>query len=64
MDAISLECPQCSATVKATFKDLADQRTKRCTKGHSVHLRDSGGGARKAKRALDDLEKNLRRLGR
>jgi hypothetical protein len=64
MDEITLECPDCGVTLNVTVTEIADQRTKRCARGHSVDLRDNGGGARKAQRALDDLEKTLRRLGR
>ena len=50
--------------VRFTLDDVASQRTVRCSRGHSVKLKDEGGGARKASKALSDLEKTLKKLGR
>lgn len=54
-------CPECGAKVRVKLEDIAKGRTLRCTRGHSVKIEDDvGGGARKAQRLLDDLEKSLR----
>ena len=50
--------------VRFTLDDVASQRTVRCSRGHSVKLKDEGGGARKASKALGDLEKTLKKPGR
>lgn len=44
--------------------DIARQRTVRCARGHSVKLVDNGGGARKFNRALDDLERTIKKFGK
>ena len=60
---IDFECPDCGSSVGATLEDVANQRTVRCRRGHSVRLVDEGGGARKATTSIDDLERTLKRLG-
>ncbi|NUO58988.1 MAG: hypothetical protein HOV78_20195 [Hamadaea sp.] len=63
MADIDIECPECGSKVGVSLEDVAKQRTVRCRKGHSIKLNDKGGGARKAQKALDDLDKKIRRLG-
>ncbi len=61
---LDLECPECGAALKATLQDVAQGRTVRCRRGHSVKLEDQGGGARQTQKALDDLDRAFRHLGR
>jgi transposase len=63
-DKMETKCPDCGGKVRFTLDDVASQRTVRCSRGHSVKLKDEGGGARKASKALSDLEKTLKKLGR
>jgi len=61
---VDFECPECGSPVKATVAEVARQATKRCRKGHDIKLIDRGGGARKAQRAMDDLDRALKRFGK
>ena len=61
---LDLECPECGTTVNVTLQDIAKRRTVRCRRGHVITLEDQGGGARKAQKALDDVERAIKRLGR
>lgn len=58
---LGLECPQCGGKLPAKLADVANGRTVRCSRGHTVKLED-GGGARKADRATQDFDKALRDL--
>jgi hypothetical protein len=64
VDKIETDCPECGSTVRFTLSDVAAKRTVRCGRGHSVQLNDDDGSARKADKALKDLERKLKRLGR
>lgn len=61
---LEVPCPQCGSTIRAAMIDVAQQRTKTCSRGHRVELVDKAHGARKAQRELDKLERTLKRLGR
>lgn len=61
---LDLDCPECGTAVNATLQDVASGRTVRCRRGHSIKLEDQGGGARKAQKSLNDLDRAIRRLGR
>jgi transposase len=63
-DKIETECPDCGGRVRFTVDDLAKQRTVRCSRGHLVKLQDEGGGARKASKALSDLDMALKKFGK
>lgn len=63
MDKFDVDCPECGSKLQVSLDDVARQRTVRCSRGHSVKLHDQGGGARKASKALDDLEKSIKKLG-
>ena len=63
-DKIETKCPDCGSRVRFTLDDVAKQRTVRCSRGHSVKMRDEGGGARKASKALNDLDKALKKFGK
>ena len=60
---LGLKCPECGGKLPAKLSDVAAGRTVRCSRGHAVKLEDDGGGARKANRSLQDLDKALRNLG-
>jgi hypothetical protein len=64
MDKIDADCPECGKKLKVSVDDIARQRTVRCAGGHSVKLVDEGGGARKASKALSDLENRIKKLGK
>lgn len=64
LDDLETACPSCGGTVKFGLDDVAKQRTMRCARGHSVKLRDEGGGAASVSRARSDLEKSLKRLNK
>lgn len=59
-----VDCPNCGVKVKVALQDVAKQRTVKCRRGHSIALKDDGGGARKTQRSLDDLERALKRFGK
>ena len=61
---LDITCPDCGSPLRATLDDVARERTVRCGRGHSINLRDEGGGARSATKSLSDLERTLKRLGR
>jgi len=63
-DKLETECPECGAKLRFELEDVAKQRTVRCSRGHSVKLKDQGGGAQKASKAMADLEKTLKRFGK
>lgn len=63
-DKISTECPDCGSTVRFTLDDVAMQRTVRCMRGHEVKMRDLGGGARKASKALNNLDDALKKFSK
>lgn len=63
-DKIETACPDCGGKVRFTLEDAGAQRTVRCSRGHSVKLHDQGGGARKMTKALDDLDKTLKKFGK
>jgi transposase len=63
-DKIEIECPDCGGRVRFTVDDLAKQRTVRCSRGHLVKLEDDGGGARKASKALSELDMALKNFGK
>ena len=63
-DKMETECPDCGSRVRFTLDDLAKQSTVRCSRGHLVKLQDEGGGARKASKALSDLDMALKKFGK
>lgn len=63
-DRCNEKCPDCGGALRFTLDDVAKHRTVRCSRGHSVELKDQGGGARKANQAMADLDKALKRFGK
>lgn len=63
-DKMETECPDCGSRVRFTLDNVAKQRTVRCSRGHLVKLQDEGGGARKASKALSDLDMALKKFGK
>jgi hypothetical protein len=57
-------CPVCGSTINTTLSAVIDERAVSCPKGHSIQLVDQGDGSRKLDRSLDDLDRQLRKLGR
>ena len=57
-------CPECGAIVKTTVQDVARQNTVGCRLGHKITLKDQGGGARRAQKLLEDLDRPLKDLGK
>lgn len=64
LDDLDTDCPSCGSKVGFSLDDLARGRTVRCARGHSVTLKDEGGGAAKAGNALRDLDESLSQLSR
>ncbi len=63
-DKIEMACPECGAKMRVSLDEIAQERTVRCPRGHSVKLQDEGHGVRKVTKALKDLEKTIKRLGK
>lgn len=63
-DKVETNCPNCGGSVRFTLDDAAKHRTVRCSRGHLVKLQDEGGGARKASKALRDLDAALKNFGK
>ncbi len=61
---IDLDCPGCGGKLKVTAAQVSRGATVRCPRGHSIKLKDEGGGMRRAQRALDDLDKTIRDFGK
>ncbi len=60
---VNIECPQCKARLAVTLRDIQQRRIVRCSRGHSIQLKEQGDGIRKVDRATEDLERSIRRLG-
>lgn len=58
-----IDCPECGVPIKTSVKAVSQQKTVRCRRGHAVRLVDEGHGMRKAEKAMDDLDRTLRKLG-
>lgn len=63
-DKMETECSDCGSRVRFTLDDVAEQRTVRCSRGHLVKLQDEGCGARKASKALSDLDMVVKKFGK
>ena len=61
---VEAECPECGARFSATLGQIARGATVECRNGHSIKLEDQGGGARKAVKAMDDLDRALKNFGK
>lgn len=59
---LGFACPQCGGKLPVKLSDVANGRTVRCNRGHAVKLKDEGGGARKADRSLQNLDKAIGKL--
>lgn len=64
IDDLDADCPECGGEVRFSLDDLARECTVRCSRGHSVALKDEGGGAAKATKSLRDLDKSIEKLNR
>jgi hypothetical protein len=64
LEDFDTDCPSCGSKVKYSLSDVARGRTVRCARGHSVTLKDEGGGAAEADKAARDVDKALSQLSR
>ena len=58
-----ISCPSCQRKITIKVKEMVPGQTKNCPSCGLV-IRFSGDDGRKAQRALDDLQKTLKSLGR
>jgi hypothetical protein len=63
MSDLDAECPECKRKIGVTFEQVASQATVKCSAGHRVKLVDKTGAARQVKKAMDDMEKAISKLG-
>ena len=56
-------CPNCGHQIKIKVKEMVPGRTKSCPYCHAT-INFTGDDGRKAQKALDDLEKSLKKLSR
>ncbi len=61
---LEIKCPECGRTMRTTLDAVRLGRSVRCAGGHSVKLKDEGRGVAKTDRAMGDLERALKRLGK
>ena len=61
---LEIKCPKCGRTMRPELDAVKMGRSVRCAGGHSVKLKDEGGGIAKADRAMSDLERALKRFGK
>jgi transcription elongation factor Elf1 len=57
-----IECPNCKRKIKIKVKEMVPGHTKNCPSCGLV-IRFSGDDGRKVQRAMDDLQRTLKRLG-
>lgn len=60
---VTVDCPECRSRLTVTLRDIQQRRLVRCSRGHSIRLKEQGDGIRKVDRATEDLERSIRRLG-
>lgn len=64
---VSLDCPECSRSIKVSLKQVANEALIRCNCGQEIQLQDSKGSNQKAIRDVNksfkDLEKAFKKLG-
>lgn len=58
-----LPCPNCRRKFRQRIEDMVPGRTRRCP-FCAIEIKFTGDDGRKAQRALDDLERTFKRLGR
>lgn len=58
---IDLECPNCYRKFKQTLEDMCPGRSRTCPHCRTV-IEFSGDDASKIQRAVDDLERTLKRV--
>lgn len=65
---VKVECSKCKRSISVTLKQIADEVLIKCTCGQGIQLTDSNGSTKKGindtSKALSDLEKALKKLGR
>jgi CDGSH-type Zn-finger protein len=60
---VNVRCPGCGHRVRIRVREMVPGRSKRCPYC-STTFKFSGDDGRKAQRAVDDLERTLKRLSR
>ena len=58
---VPFECPECKATMKLKLREMFPGNSATCACGARINF--SGDDMRKAQAALDDLTRQLERLG-
>lgn len=66
---VGIPCPKCGAQNKVSLGQIEREETIQCLNcGVKINLKDKDGGVRRGtrdiQRALDDLNRTLRRFGR
>jgi len=57
-----IRCPKCNRTLRVKVKEMVPGRTKVCVCGFQIQF--TGDDGRKVQRAMDKLERQMKRLGR
>lgn len=60
---VNIDCPECRSRLTVTLRDIQQRRLVRCSRGHSIQLKEQGDGIRKIDRATEDFERSMSRLG-
>lgn len=60
---VKISCPNCEGIVRIKVKDMVPGRSKPCPHCQ-VSFKFTGDDGRKAQRALDNLERTLKKFGR
>lgn len=61
--AADIECPNCGRKVTIKVREMIPGRTKNCPYCEAI-FRFTGDDGRKVQRALDDLERQLKKVSR
>lgn len=57
-------CPNCGSTFNVKLRDVRNESTVRCPKGHLVRLLDEGNGVKQADKEFAGFERDMKRLER
>ena len=60
---LDIDCPSCNRKFKQRVADMRPGRSRSCPHC-ACQINFTGDDGRKAQKALDDLEKSLKKLGR
>jgi len=59
---IDVRCPNCGRTMRVRMRDMVPGRSRRCICG--CQIRFEGNDGRKVQRALEDVEREIKKLSR